>query len=359
MIPLNDLSRQIASLPELRTSLERVLASGRFILGTECSAFEREFADYCGVTDCVGVGNGTDALELMFRALGLSGKRVATVANAGGYTSAALTIIGAMPVFVDVELETQLVNLAALHDVVSSGGVDAIVVTQLFGLLPDMREICRLSGRFGIPVIEDCAQAHGARLSGKRAGSFGIAGCFSFYPTKNLGAIGDGGAITTNDAALAGRLRLLRQYGWTSKYRAELAGGRNSRLDELQAAVLRAKLPHLDRWNERRREIATRYSESITNPRISCPPKCGPEYVAHLYVVCCEDREAIRSHLSQWGIATDVHYPTPDHRQPKTTETVMLPVTERLAEQVLSLPCFPELTDDEIAVVIKNVNNWR
>lgn len=359
MIPINDLSRQLASLPELRTAIERVLASGRFVLGAECSAFEREFADYCGVVDCVGVANGTDALELLFRALGLAGKRVATVANAGGYTSTALALTGAFPVFVDVEPETQLMSLAALRAVMSSGSVDAIVVTHLFGLLADMEEIGRFSRRFDIPVIEDCAQANGARSNGKCAGSFGIAGGFSFYPTKNLGAVGDGGAITTSSAGLADRLQSLRQYGWTSKYRAEIAGGRNSRLDELQAAVLRAKLPHLDRWNERRREIATRYSERITNPRISCPPVYGPEYVAHLYVVRCKDRESLRSHFLRAGIGSDVHYPIPDHRQPKAAETVMLPVTERLAEQVLSLPCFPELTDDETAVLIKSANEWH
>jgi dTDP-4-amino-4,6-dideoxygalactose transaminase len=207
-------------------------------------------------------------------------------------------------------------------------------------------------------VLEDCAQAHGAQRAERRAGAFGQAAVFSFYPTKNLGAIGDGGAIVTSDDAVAKRARRLRQYGWDLKYHVTSKGGRNSRLDEIQAAVLRAKLPHLSNWNRRRRDIARRYSTEIDGARVKVPPVRGEEYVAHLYVVQCTDRDDLRKHLSEGGIASDIHYPVPDHRQPVLAgrDWPQLPVTDRASREILSLPCFPELTDAEVGHIIARVN---
>jgi dTDP-4-amino-4,6-dideoxygalactose transaminase len=362
-IPLNDLARHTATIEkELRAAIERVLASGWFLLGPECSAFESEFAEYCGVRHCVGVGNGTEALELGFRALGLGrGCLVATVANAGFYTTAALTQVGATPIFVDVDRDSQLMDLTGLSALVENGKINAIVVTHLFGLMHDCVELRRIADAAHVPLIEDCAQAHGASRGGRRAGSFGDLACFSFYPTKNLGALGDAGAVVTNDPQLRDSLKALRQYGWTNKYRVVAPGGRNSRLDELQAAVLRAKLPMLGDWNARRRAIAKRYSERISHPRVICPPVRSEEYVAHLYVVVCDDASGLREHLQSAGIACDVHYPIPDHRQQTMTvngDHPSLPVTEYLADHVLTLPSFPELNDDEVDLVIEQVNRW-
>ncbi|MGV9776867.1 DegT/DnrJ/EryC1/StrS family aminotransferase [Streptosporangium sp. NPDC003464] len=346
----------------MRSSVERVLTSGWYILGKDGEAFEQEFARYCGTAHCVGVANGTDAIELGLRALGVgAGSRVATVANAGLYTTTALMALGAEPVFVDVDRGTKLMDLAHLEQVVDAGGLDAVVVTHLFGLMHDMEAVLAVTARAGVPVFEDCAQAHGARRGGRRAGSCGAAASFSFYPTKNLGALGDGGAVVTGDPRVAQRVRLLRQYGWESKYRASIRGGRNSRLDEMQAAVLRAKLPLLDGWNRRRRDIATRYSREIVHPRVQCPPVYGEEFVGHLYVVVCEDREALRAHLAASSILTDVHYPVPDYRQPALAgpgDRTGLPVTDDLAASVLTLPCYPELSDEEVTRVISSIATW-
>jgi aminotransferase EvaB len=361
---VNDLVRHAAALKAgIADAVDRVLASGWYVLGQEGLAFEREFAAYCGVGHCVGVANGTDALELSFRALGIgSGSRVATVANAGGYASAALELVGATPIYVDVRSEDHLMDLEALERVASSGQLDAVVVTHLFGRLHDMTAVRSMARSTGISIIEDCAQAHGAAREGRRAGSFGDLACFSFYPTKNLGALGDAGAVTTEDPALAERLRGLRQYGWETKYLAVQRGGRNSRLDEIQAAVLRAKLPSLDGWNARRRAIAARFSQGIKHKWIKCPEIPGEDHVAHLYVVLCDDRESLRRHLADADIHCDVHYPIPDHLQParqRPGEDDRLKVTEDLAQRVLTLPCFPELTDREVDYIVERVNAWR
>jgi aminotransferase EvaB len=362
-IAINDLGRHTQATEDVvRPAFERVLRSGWYVLGQEGAAFEREFADYCSTSDCIGVANGTDAIELGLRAIGVGpGSRVATVANAGFYTTTALTALGAEPVFIDIDHQTYLMDLDRLNEVAARGYLAAIVVTHLFGLLHDMAAVLHIANRAGIPVFEDCAQAHGACRDGRMAGSFGAAASFSFYPTKNLGALGDGGAITTNDQAIATKIRSLRQYGWESKYRAVLPGSRNSRLDELQAAALRAKLPSLDRWNERRRAIATRYSQEITHPRVACPSVYGEEFVAHLYVVQCEERDDLRAHLASSGILSDVHYPIPDYRQPaleRIRQWEALPVTDRLASTILTLPCYPELQDSEVARIISRVNDW-
>jgi dTDP-4-amino-4,6-dideoxygalactose transaminase len=245
-----------------------------------------------------------------------------------------------------------------LDDVLDAHRVACVIATHLYGRMCDAAAIVAVCDRHGIPLIEDCAQAHGARRGGRMAGSYGRAGCYSFYPTKNLGALGDAGAIVTNDDDVATGIRALRQYGWGTKYTVVRPGGRNSRLDEMQAAVLRVKLPHLDAWNARRRAIAARYSDEIAHAAVTCPPTGGEDYVAHLYVVAADDRDGLRTHLLASGIATDIHYPVPDHHQPAFITHAHLPSTESAAGRILTLPCFPEMTENEVSRVVTAVNGW-
>jgi dTDP-4-amino-4,6-dideoxygalactose transaminase len=361
-IPLNDLVRQNRLIrEELADSARRVMERGWYVLGSEGAEFESAFAAYCGVPHAVGVANGTDAIELALRAVGVDeGDGVATVANAGFYAATSIHAIGAKPLYVDVIAETHSMSVDSLKRTLARNTVRAVIATHLYGRLADIETIAAVCEPLGIPVIEDCAQAHGAARNGRVAGSFGLAGCFSFYPTKNLGALGDGGAVTTGDAAIAGRLRELRQYGWDKKYQVSRAGGRNSRLDELQAALLLAKLPHLDRWNEVRRAIARRYSNEIRHPRVKCPSDFGTDNVAHVFVVRCEDRDGFQRHLEACGVSSDIHYPIPDHMQPAypTSSLGELPETERLAKEIVTIPCFPEMEEEEISRVIDAVNAW-
>ena len=356
-IPLNDLRRHTESLSgEIHAALDRVLARGWFVLGPEVEAFEHEFAAYCGTSQCVSVANGTDGLELALRALGVGqGDHVATVANAGMYSTTAIRAIGAVPLFVEIAADSLTMSPAALSAALTTQ-VRAIVVTHLYGQMADLPNLLLAAGRLGIPVVEDCAQAHGAEIDGRRAGSWGNFGCYSFYPTKNLGALGDGGAVVTNDPALSRSVRLLRQYGWSDKYHSALAGGRNSRLDEIQAAVLRAKLPHVDGWNSRRRAIAAAYSQRLAASDLCLPASLGLDYVAHLYVVRSERREQLRAALMAHGIVSDIHYPLPDYLQESCRDLGFargfLQVTEAACDQVLTLPCFPELRDDELDRVV-------
>ena len=360
-VPLNDLVRHNHLVHDgLVDAARRVIERGWYVLGSEVADFEAAFANYCGVPHAVGVANGTDAIELALRAVGVSkGDGVATVANAGFYASTSIHAIGAIPLYVDVT-ERHSMSVESLNRVLARNAVRAVIVPHLYGRLAEIEAIVEVCQPLGIAVIEDCAQAHGARREGKVAGSFGTAGCFSFYPTKNLGALGDGGAVTTGDAAVAGRVRELRQYGWDRKYQVSRAGGRNSRLDELQAALLLTKLPHLDRWNEDRRRIARRYSEEISNPRVKCPADFGTDNVAHLFVVCCADRDGLRQHLEAHGIGSDIHYPIPDHRQPAYAihDAEELAQTERLAREIVTIPCFTEMEEAEISQVIAAVNGW-
>ena len=320
------------------------------------------FADYCGVSHAVAVANGTDAIELALRATGVQrGDSVATVANAGFYATTALLAIGAEPVFVDIDVETQLMSAGALDNLLDKVAASCVIVTHLYGLLADMESILSICAARRVPVIEDCAQAHGASRHGQRAGSFGLAGCFSFYPTKNLGALGDGGIVITSDDCIAQRVFALRQYGWKKKYDVAYLGGRNSRLDEIQAAILTAKLPHLDSWNRARRYIASRYSSEILHPRIRCPSIPGEDHVAHLYVIRANGRDDLRRHLKSKNVASEVHYPIPDYRQSCFSTkpvTANLPNTDRAAAEVLTLPCFPEMMDVEVDAVINALNTW-
>jgi dTDP-4-amino-4,6-dideoxygalactose transaminase len=351
-VPINDPRRSVLALrDELGAAFDRFLASGRYIRGPEHDAFERDLADFLGVGHCVGVASGTDALGLALVAVGCrAGDEVVTAANAGGYTSAAARLIGARPRYADVDPATLSLSRSTVEAVLGPQ-VRAVVVTHLYGLVGDTEGIVDCCREHGLAVVEDCAQSIGARRNGRRAGSVGDAAALSFYPTKNLAALGDGGAVATESEEIAGRVRRSREYGWDSKYRVTLPGGRNSRLDELQAAVLRIRLGHVDEWNVRRREIVGRYVGALPAHAGRLVAGDGEEYVAHLAVVLAEDRERTRAALEAAGVATDVHYPIPDHLQPAWIDEyagVNLPVTEHACEHVLTLPCFPELTEEEI-----------
>lgn len=349
-IPFNDLSRTPVDLSrEIENAVARVLASGWYVLGPEHDAFEGELAEYLGCRHVVLLGNGTDALELGLAALGVeSGDRVVTVANAGAYATIATRLLGAVPLFADVSVETHLMTPETFEVALASAAEPprAVVVTHLYGAVADVAGIVAVARLHGIPVLEDCAQSLGAKRGGRMAGTVGDIATTSFYPTKNLGALGDGGAVFTDDPALADAVRRMRQYGWASKYRIEFDHGRNSRLDELQAAILRVRLPHLDVWNERRRAIHARY-EAATSSLVH---SSAEPFIAHLAVATSTERDRVRQELKQAGVSTDVHYPVPDHRQafPSGIESAPLPVTEHLAEQVFSVPVFPELTESEI-----------
>ncbi|UXY13702.1 DegT/DnrJ/EryC1/StrS family aminotransferase [Chitiniphilus purpureus] len=353
MLPINDLARHNGALDtELRAAIDRVLQRGYYILGPENQAFEAELAQYLGVTGTVAVANGTDALELALRTLQVGpGDEVLTVANAGMYASTAIRALGAVPRYVDIEPLSMQLDVRLL-DAAVTPRTRALVLTHLYGRMADAGQALAWARARGVALIEDCAQAHGAARDGRRAGSWGDLAAFSFYPTKNLGALGDGGAVAGKDAGLLERLRSLRQYGWQGKYHVGLAGGRNSRLDELQAAVLRAKLPHLDGWNARRRGIVQRYRAGLAGLGWQLPPEPGEDDVAHLCVVRLAARDAVRAALAAADIATDVHYPIPDHLQSVAAPGVALPQTEQAAQTILTLPCFPELSDAEVDRVI-------
>ena len=360
---INDLSARIATHgAKLTAAIDRVVSRGWFILGSEVEQFEKSFASYLGAGHCVGVANGTDAIELALRALGIGrGDRVATVANAGMYTTTALLALGAEPSFMDVDLETRGATLEGVTRAIEAG-VKAVVVTHLYGLaIPEIAAIAEHCSRRGVRLLEDCAQAHGALVGLRRAGTFGDAASFSFYPTKNLGALGDAGAVVTNNEPIAERVRLLRNHGWASRNVVTVEGARNSRLDEVQAAILSVFLPELDAGNARRREITARYSAQLRHPEVLAPQTGGADYVAHLYVVRSSRREALRDHLSSAGIGSAVHFPIPDYRQPVFGDrfaATHLENTERLTKEILTLPCYPEMSDAQVDRVISAVNRW-
>jgi dTDP-3-amino-2,3,6-trideoxy-4-keto-D-glucose/dTDP-3-amino-3,4,6-trideoxy-alpha-D-glucose/dTDP-2,6-dideoxy-D-kanosamine transaminase len=360
-IALNDLARHVSTQREaLMDAMTRVLDRGWFVLGPELEAFESEFAAYCGMPHAIGVANGTDAIELALRALGIgAGDEVILAANAGMYSTTALRAIGITPVFADVD-DRHLVLDAACVDAALTPRTRAVIATHLYGRMADITSLRALADRAGIALIEDCAQAHGARQQGRLAGSLGDAACFSFYPTKNLGALGDAGLVACRDASVAQRVRRLRQYGWDQKYVAIDGPARNSRLDELQAAILRVVLPLLDGWNARRRQIARHYA-AIEHPALRHPDVDGEDYVAHLYVVRTHARDSLRQHLASHGIASDIHYPLLDTQQPVLRGLVAdsaLPISAAAANQVLSLPCYPELTDAEVQRVCAALACW-
>jgi dTDP-4-amino-4,6-dideoxygalactose transaminase len=343
--------------PAIRDAIDRVLRSGYYILGEETAAFEREFADYCGVRHCVGVANGLDALHLILRGYGIGARdEVIVPANTFIATWLAVSLVGARIVPVEPDASTWNIDPKRIEEAITPR-TRAIMPVHLYGAPAAMDAIRDIAQRHCLRVIEDAAQAHGARLHGQRAGSLGDAAGFSFYPGKNLGALGDGGAITTNDDALAERLRKLRNYGSSVKYQHEVEGV-NSRLDEMQAAVLRVKLHHLDDDNARRAAVAAHYRAALADTPVDLirlPDGC--ESAWHLLVVRTPRRDALRDYLAARGIGTQIHYPVPCHRQAAFSAQAWpaLPLTERLQAEILSLPMAPYLGADNVAHVAAQV----
>jgi dTDP-4-amino-4,6-dideoxygalactose transaminase len=357
------LAQYLAHQTEIDAALQRVLASGRYILGEEVTTFEHEFAAYLGVAQAVGVGNGTEALSLALLAGGLGpGDEVITVAHTAVATIAAIELIGATPVLVDIEPDTFTLDPAQLPAALTAH-TKAILPVHLYGHPAALDPILAFARQHGLRVIEDCAQAHGAMYRGRRVGGWGDLACFSFYPTKNLGAIGDGGMVVTSDATLAHRVRSLRDYGWGERYISQHPGW-NSRLDEIQAAILRVKLPALETDNATRARHAARYATYLADTELTLPttrPEAVP--VHHLYVVRSPHRDALLAHLRQSGIGALIHYPVPVHLQPayrgRLPGHTRLPITEQAAREVLSLPMYPELTEAELERVITAVRAFK
>ncbi|MBX9243462.1 DegT/DnrJ/EryC1/StrS family aminotransferase [Actinotalea ferrariae] len=350
-IPVNDLSRALSGQADaIQEVVARVVGSGWLVQGPEHRAFQDELAAFLGVDHALGVASGTDALELALRATAPADRPVVlTAANCGGYTTTAARRAGLRVRYADVDPESLLLTAATVEAALDDT-VGVVVVTHLYGRTADVAPVVELCHARGIRVVEDCAQSLGATLPAGRAGSFGDAATFSFYPTKNLGALGDGGAVATRSDEVATVVQELRQYGWTSKYTITRDGGRNSRLDELQAALLRHRLPQLEGWNARRREIIGHYADHAP-ASVRVLPAPDESHAGHLAVVVVEDRARLQEHLAGLGVRTDVHYPVPDHRQPAVADEyrgLTLPVTEQAADRVLSLPVFPELTDLEV-----------
>ncbi len=347
---------------EIDEAVGRALASGWYILGNELGAFEAEFAAWLGVARVIGCGNGTDAIVLALRGLNIGpGSTVVTVSHTAVATVAAIEMAGATPLLIDIDPVHYTMDPDALRHVLEEPPcglppIKAVVPVHLYGQPADLDQIVPLCRQRGVALIEDCAQAHGARLHGQRVGTFGDAATFSFYPTKNLGALGDGGAVATSDPVLAERIAALRQYGWRKHYVSEEAGV-NSRLDEVQAAILRVRLAHLDGQNARRRAIAGAYDAALTGGPLQAPRRRdGTNHVYHLYVTRSDRRDRFQAMLRDRGVGTGIHYPVPVHRQPAYAGRLALgptgcPVTEVAAKEVLSLPIYPELTDSDIETV--------
>ncbi len=341
----------------------RVLDSGAYVLGSEVESFERAFAAYCGVAHGVGTGSGTDALIIALRSLDVGpGDEVITVSHTAVATVAAIIATGATPVLVDVDAASYTIDPAQIEEAVGPR-TKAIVAVHLYGLPANLDAIAAIAKLHRLRLVEDCAQSAGACYRDRRVGSFGDVACFSFYPTKNLGAIGDGGMVMTRDAALASRVRRLHQYGWNEDRETEDVGV-NSRLDSLQAAILGAKLPHLEADNARRAAIAIRYAEGLSSLPLAIPEtREGCRHVYHLYVIACDERDALVKHLGRHGIGCGIHYPVPIHRQNGYADRVRvaeagLKVTEHLARRIISLPIYPELGNTEVETVIATIRDF-
>jgi dTDP-4-amino-4,6-dideoxygalactose transaminase len=372
-IPFGNLKRQYEFLrEEIDAATLEVYESGWFVLGKQVESFEANFAKYCGAKYGIGVGSGTEALHLALIACGIQPKdEVITVANTCIPTISAISFAGATPILVDIDEKSFTLNPSLIEERITPK-TKAIIPVHLYGQCADMNPILDIAQHRNLKVIEDCAQAHFSLDRGRVAGTMGDAGAFSFYPSKNLGALGDGGLVVTNDEELADKLFKLRNYGQEKRYYHSIKGF-NSRLDELQAAILNVKLPHLDSWNQRRREIAQKYdrafgqaqgiggqAQGIAPTSIICPQEMSDRFhTYHLYVVRVKERERFQSLLQEKGIATIIHYPVPVHLQESYSEcrnqSKYLPVTEKLAGEIVSLPLYPELTDEEVNYVIESV----
>lgn len=339
-------------------ALARVVASGWYVLGPEVEHFEAEFAAACGAPHAVGVGTGTDAITLILRALDIGpGDEVITPPLSAAYSALAVMMAGATPVFADIDPQRLTLDPDATAAAITPR-TRALLPVHLYGQSADMTPIIALAERHGLALVEDCAQAHLCTSEGRPVGTMGIAGAFSFYPTKNLGALGDGGAVITRDAALAQRLRRLRNGGQTTRYHHEEAGA-NSRLDELQAAVLRARLPFLADWTARRRQIARTYRQGLAGTAVQVPPECDPGHVYHLFPVLSPERASVQAQLLARGVETLIHYPVPIPRQPALAalHPRQCAVADRVCSEVCSLPMYPALSDQDVDRVVAAVRS--
>ena len=373
--PADPRANYLAHKEEIDQAIHRVLDSGSYILGHEVNGFEQEFARYLGIGHAIGVGSGTEALHLALRVCGIGqGDGVITVSHTAVATVAAIELAGATPVLVDIDTETFVMDLNRLEDTINkyysrkrasvSGRLKAIVPVHLYGQPSDMSAILEIARRYKLCVIEDCAQSHGAAIQGRKTGAWGDMGVFSFYPTKNLGALGDGGALVTDDPRLAEQARLLREYGWRERYISHMPG-MNTRLDELQAAILRVKLKYLDKENAWRRELARIYNALLSITDLILPgEQNGVEHVYHQYVVRSKHRDGLRRFLQEHSVGTLIHYPAPVHLQPAYKDRTIigrgrLQNSEQVCREILSLPLHPQMTDVQVKQVSELIVQWH
>jgi len=361
MVPFVDLKREYGEIgEEITRAIQRVLKSGWFILGEEVERFEDEFSNYIGAKYAIGVNSGSDALLLALQALGIGkGDEVITVSHTFISTVDAIVRNGAKPVFVDITPDTYCIDVTKIEERITKR-TKAIIPVHLYGHPADMQPIVEIAKKYKLSVIGDACQAHGAEYKGKKAGSIGDIGCFSFYPVKNLGAYGDGGMAVTDNKELATKLKILRNYGQARKYYHDFIGV-NSRLDEMQAAILRVKLKQLDDWNSRRRKFAQIYDKLLKDADVVIPVEKGyAKHVYHLYVIRHKNRDRLQQRLLAKEIQTQIHYPIPVHKQKAYLElghAAKLPITERICNEILSLPMHPFLREDEIQAVVDGVKN--
>ncbi len=360
VIPFGDLKRHYFSIrKQVERAVRSVLESGWFILGERCKAFEDAFSTYCGCKFGVGVGSGTEALHLGLVACGVRpGDEVITVANTCVPTISAISSAGARPVFVDVHPQSYNMDPTQIKPKITSK-TRAILPVHLYGQAADLDPILSIARERNLKIVEDCAQAHGTEYKGQKVGSFGDVGCFSFYPSKNLGAFGDGGMVVTSAPEIAENLKMLRNYGQSRRYHHDIKGY-NSRLDEIQASILHTKLSYLDGWNSRRNEIAGFYREHVNHPDIIHPCEMGyGRHNFHLYVVRVPERDGLKIRLKEKGIGTEIHFPIPIHHQKAYSDLNIpgdsLPVTERFCGEILSLPNYPELNEEEIGYIAQTI----
>ncbi len=357
----NPRAQYLSHKTEIDVAIAAALDGNRYILGPQTQAFEQEFAAYLGVHYASGVGSGTEALHVAIRACGLGpGDQIITVAHTAVATVAAIELAGATPVLVDIDPFTYTLDPGKIEAALTPR-TKAVIPVHIYGGAADLNPIVEFARRYNLKVIEDCAQAHGTRYADRVVGSYGDVACFSFYPTKNLGAIGDGGLVATNDPLIAENLNLLRQYGWRERYVSEVAGW-NTRLDELQAAILRVKLRHLDEDNDKRRKLAAIYDEQLAGVVTLPIEAVNSRHVYHLYVIRHPQRAALMEFLRERGIGTAIHYPLPIHLQPaycgRLGEAGSLPETERAAQEIISLPMYPELSADEVRTVTQAIREF-
>jgi dTDP-4-amino-4,6-dideoxygalactose transaminase len=359
-IPLVDLKAQYAPLKEeILAGIAEALDGMHLFLGQNVQNLETEFAQYCNVKHAIGVSSGTDAIHMILRAMDIGpGDEVITVAHTFIATAEAILLAGAQPVFIDIHPQTYLMDVDQIEKAITPR-TKAILPVHLYGQMADMDAILDIADRYGLRVIEDACQAHGAEYKGHRSGSLGDAGAFSFYFSKNLGAYGEGGIITTNDDDLAQKLNSIRDHGSSQRYHHQRVGW-NARLDEIQAVVLRAKLPHLEQWNEKRREHARLYNELFTGTPFITPVEApGNRHVYHLYVIRTPERDELQARLKEAGIFTGIHYPVPIHLQEAMDflgyTPGSLPVTEQVVSEILSLPMYAELTNEQVKIVVEHI----